>query len=236
MKEIQISNITQKISLIERQTGKYKLSIQSENNEPFRVCVNTEKYFDNNSPSYKSANDGFINIDIDADKSEVYELMILTDNEKLTTVRYNLQPFDAKLENEENNKKIHDIRKQQLTDIANYAVNLDEKSRVILNEQLSVITLLYKDKYFEDADNKLHFLHELINTNLSNVLDYLAYIDKETHPEKYQETKVDNKINLFSLSTLNIIIICLVLFFLVVFLIMKFTNKSISPKHIFSIN
>ena len=242
MKEIQISNITQKISLIERQLGKYKLSIQSENNKPFRVCVNTEKYFDNNSPSYKYVNDGFIDIDIDADKTDVYELMILCDSDQMLTVRYNLQLIDDEYENIENNKKIHDERKQKLTDIANFAVNLDPKYNEILNDQLKNISILYRDQFFEDADKKLIFLHDLIHTNLTNVFDYLTYIKEKEEKEEEEFNRKSESYQLnqdlkhvsgfFSLSTLNIVLISIAIFFILIYVITKFSNK-IPSTHIF---
>lgn len=243
MKELLISNITQKVTLIEKKKGPYKLAIQSEDNKPFRICVNTEKYFDNNSPNFKNVEDGYISVDIDADANDVYELMILCDNKnEELLVRYNLQLIDEKVISDANNERLHEERKQKLMEIANYAANLDEKHSLLLNKLLTEITMLYKEKYLEDADNKLNFLHQVTKTDLSNVLNYLDSLitnggnGNDCDNGKENKDRVENKG--FTISTLNIIIIIsLVIFFVFIFLLMKFTNKSgkiSAPKNLFA--
>jgi Fe2+ transport system protein B len=244
MKELQVSKIPQKLTLLEKVDGKYKLVIQSEDNKPFRVCVDTEEYFDNNSPNYKNVSNGLISINIDALKNNVYELMISQNDDNPLTIRYNLQEIDDKLLNEENSKKIHDQRKDKLTHIANYVANLDDKYKDVLNMNLIEITKLYKEKRFEEAEDKLNIIDDIItNKQLDDIQLYLdQFIPQEEHHDNTNE-KQETK-SFFTSSTLNVIIITLVFFFLFIFLIMKFTNSSPSqlfstskvvPKNIFSL-
>lgn len=241
MKEIEITNIAKTITLVDNVTEKtdYKLIVQSENNNPFKIQVDTEKYFDTYSPKYTTVSNGITNINFTVYPKENYEMRILHSEKEPLIVRYNLIKQDETAISEENNKKIHDQRKQQLTELANFSKELDTTQQHILNSDLKEIAELYQHKHFEEADTKLNTLYTLLTTNqLPDYLQSIIESEMEQSNETFQNEEKISSSQSSLFSTINIIIITLVLFFLGIYLLNKFMSQQniIPSKNIFELN
>lgn len=228
--QLKLSNIIQKLTIIDKK-GTHKLHIQSEDNQPFRLCINTDKYFDNNAPSFKLIN-GSTTVIIDADDNETYEMMLMSNNNNEVNITYSIeqqsQGQSQGQSQEQSQENPNEIRKKKLSEISTFTVNLDENSRNILNNMLLEITNYYQNKQFELADTKLTFLHNLLhNEHISVVMDYFRNINNDiNHDNKNQEVIQFNKKSIYNFA--NYIIFGFIFIAIIIFLYLKFKGGSSS--------
>lgn len=200
MNEIQINTISQKITIVEKNNpGKYKLVVQSENNQEFYISVNTEKYFDNESPSYKVVKNGLISVDVDAEPSEVYEFMIMTKLENPVTVRYRVHKLDSMTSEQKadiESQKTREERKVKLTQITNFQNRLTPEHSAVLQTLMVDTMELYKNQQIEEADARVNFLYNLVSADETTISNYFdSYLQSRIPNSSGNDTQSSEQIS-----------------------------------------
>jgi len=231
MKEIQVSSITQRITLVDKEKGNYQLVVSSENNLPFKICVDTENNLDNNPPTFQTVTNGHIKVNIDADIKDIYEMMIFTTENTPFNIFYEVNKINQEFLTNENSKKIFEERKQKLSIVSEFIPKLSVEYAQLLEKYLYNVTMLYKDKQFEEADEMLNTVYNIViqnsenNINVENFLKTIFNVEKE---HNNTITTNDKTLSNESSSYLMPIIIGVVLFLLFLFLLYKFYISSSS--------
>lgn len=200
MNEIQINNICKKITLVDKQKGQFVLDLVNNEGKDFLICVNTEKFFDNNAPSYKLVKNGKISVDINNEDGEVYELMIMTTNKNESfNVYYNI---NKKLSDNENNvnsvnsgENQNEMRTKLFNELSIFEESLPtNKNKSIFQNLIKQIVELYKQNEFEKGDEFLIHLNKMTKVPPSEFQQFLLSMNDENEIEnENQNNNNENK-------------------------------------------
>lgn len=186
MSTVTINNIPQKLTLLDKQPGRYKLTVESEQAKEFYICVDTEKNFDDRAPTYKHVKNGTISVIVDSlNKDDIYEMMIMAaqKGERFKIIhqleRVGGSPSPGKKENEvSDEEKLHAIRKHLFDELAAYSESLSMQHRPTFDRFMKYIAVLYQTD--EDgsrqaiADKQLEQIYRLTKAHPGNMHTFLA--------------------------------------------------------------